>query len=409
MKCSILCIGNELLIGQVINTNAAWLGDQLSSFGFDIVSVLTVADEEYDIKEHLKMALEHSDIVFTSGGLGPTKDDLTKDAIANFLGLDMQFHDYSWQRIQHYFATRNYPISELHRQQCYMPKGSIILENDLGTAPGLLLESNEKKIYILPGVPYELKHLFERHIKPEMIAISTQGRRYKHTFLTVGTGETVIADHIEIFENELSTEYNIAYLPSLGQVRIRLSGTTLTYQEFENKVNELRILLKPWLYGEGDESLETVIGQLLLNKKLMLATAESCTGGAIAARISAIPGASGYYKSSVIAYSNSVKEKILGVSSTVLQTEGAVSEACVRAMVSGVLDVLEADIAIAVSGIAGPDGGTEEKPVGTIWIAVGTRNKCVAKLLTFNKDRAQNIEYAAVMALNMLRKFLLAI
>jgi nicotinamide-nucleotide amidase len=409
MKCSILCIGNELLIGQVINTNAAWLGDQLSSFGFDIVSVLTVADEECAIKEHLKMALEHSDIVFTSGGLGPTKDDLTKDAIASFLGLDMQFHDYSWQRIQDYFTSRNYPISELHRQQCYMPTGSIVLENELGTAPGLLLEFNGKKIYILPGVPYELKHLFERHIKPELTEIASQDRRYKHTFLTVGTGETVIADHIEAFESNLPPEYTIAYLPSLGQVRIRLSGITTNFHEFESKVDELRILLKPWLYGESDENLESVIGKLLLSKKLMLATVESCTGGAIAARITAIPGASGYYKSSVIAYSNSVKEKILGVSSTILQTEGAVSEACVRAMVSGVLDLIEADIAIAVSGIAGPDGGTAEKPVGTLWIAVGNRDKCVAKLITFNKDRSRNIEYATVMALNMLRKFLLAI
>jgi nicotinamide-nucleotide amidase len=406
MRCGILSIGNELLIGQVVNTNASWLGGQLTDLGVEMTIHLTVGDDHDSIVRHLKALAGECDLVVTTGGLGPTRDDITKKAMAEAAGTEMVFHQPTWDKIQAWFSKRNYPVSDLHYEQCYMPVGAEILENDMGTAPGLQMQMGSCIVYILPGVPYEMQHICERHILPYVQKIMDGPKLYKHTFLTAGTGETVIADHIRHFEEGLPEGYSIAYLPSLGQVRVRLNGQG-DEGVFKRKVEELRGLLKKWLYGEGAESLEEVLGKVLLKKKLTVATAESCTGGTIASIIAAVPGASRYFRGSVVAYHNDIKQNMLRVPAEVLERDGAVSEACVTAMVQGLLPLIQADLGIAVSGIAGPDGGSEEKPVGTIWIAVGDRETVRTIRLQFNKDRRRNIAFTASQAMNALRLFVL--
>jgi nicotinamide-nucleotide amidase len=407
MTASILSIGNELLIGQVINTNAAWLGEVLSAMGVQVVAQATTSDDALGIRQQLDHLLACSEVVITTGGLGPTRDDVTKKVVAAYFGQEMVFHEGTWERINEWFSKRNYPVSELHRAQCYMPSGAQILENNLGTAPGLLMTSGDKTLIILPGVPYEMKGLFEAHVRQFLNARLKGQDVWRHTFQTAGTGETVIADHVESFEQALSTHYSIAYLPSLGQVRIRLNANGVSQRAFEDKCNTLRQLLEPWLFAEGNITMEEELGRLLYEKELMMCTAESCTGGQIASKICAIAGASRYFKSSVVAYSNEIKASLLGVPVSVFETEGAVSEACVRSMLSGALRLLGADVGIAVSGIAGPDGGSALKPVGTIWIAVGNDTDVHVQCLSFNKDRQRNIAFATSVAMNNLRKFIL--
>jgi nicotinamide-nucleotide amidase len=395
-----------LLIGQVVNTNAAWLGEQLTDLGVEMTLHLTVGDDHDSIVRHLKALAGECDLVLTTGGLGPTRDDITKKAMAEAAGTGMVFHQPTWEKIQAWFSKRNYPVSDLHYEQCYMPDGADVLENDMGTAPGLRMQLGPCTVYILPGVPYEMQHLCERHILPYVQQVLASPRLYKHTFLTAGTGETVIADHIRHFEETLPEGYSIAYLPSLGQVRVRLNGQG-DDGIFKRKAEELRGLLVKWLYGEGADSLESVLGKELLDRKLTVATAESCTGGTISSIIAAVPGASRYFRGSVVAYHNDIKQQILRVPAEVLEHDGAVSEACVAAMVRGLLPLIDADLGIAVSGIAGPDGGTDEKPVGTIWIAVGDRETVRTICLQFNKDRRRNIAFTASQAMNALRLFVL--
>ncbi len=406
MRCAILSIGNELLIGQVINTNAAWLGEQLTDLGWEITLHCAVGDDHTAIVQHLNILSENCDVLITTGGLGPTRDDITKKALAEVLGVNLYFHEPTWEKISAYFEKRKYPISELHRHQCFMPEGTVILENQMGTAPGLQAVHGDCTIFVLPGVPYEMKHLTESHVLPYLKNRSGLEPVLKHTFYTAGTGETVIADHITEFETSLPEGYSIAYLPSLGQVRVRLNGRG-NPDIFTEKADELRSYLNKWLFGEGNTSLETRLGEILLSKNLQVATAESCTGGSIGALITSVPGSSRYFRGSIVAYHNDVKTNLLGVDTQILAHEGAVSAACVEAMVRGLLPLLKADVGIAVSGIAGPDGGTPEKPVGTIWIAVGNRHHIKSMCIQFNKDRLRNINFTVIQAINALRLFVL--
>lgn len=409
MKINLICIGDELLIGQVINTNASWIGQFLNQFGFNINCTFTIGDSHQEIYSTLKIAFESADLVITTGGLGPTRDDISKKAIADYFGLGMTFHQQTWDRILDLFTKRNIPISEQHREQCLMPDGAEVLENGMGTAPGLWLEKQGKHCIMLPGVPYEMQHLMERHVRSGLISKFQSEEYFEHTFHTVGTGETVIADHIQDFEDSLGDNTGIAYLPGTGQVRIRISQRGGLKVTFENNRDKLGELIQQWTYGENGESLESVVGKLLKENGLSLVLAESCTGGLISQKITSIPGSSAYFKGAAITYSNEHKMKVLGVKSETLKQYGAVSEQTVTEMVRGALDHLEGDIAAAVSGIAGPDGGSEEKPVGTIWIAVGNKQQIKTISFLYMKDRERNIQYAAVQALNMIRKFLIAV
>ena len=405
MNISIVSIGNELLIGQVINTNAAWLGEQLSEHGVVVVRVITVGDDYQSIQEGIKDCLRDSQMIITTGGLGPTKDDISKKAIADLFQCALVWHQPTFDRLESYFSKRKYPISEAHRAQCFMPEGAEVLENDLGTAPGLKIQSNGSRCYMLPGVPYEMKHLFEKFILPE-VRLTSEEVFFKKTFHTAGTGETVIADHIAEFEDSLPDNASIAYLPSLGTVRVRLNAKGVPLSTFTEWTDKLKQLLQPWIFGEDETSIQKAVIDLLHAHRLELVLAESCTGGKIASTLVGEPGVSSVFMGSAVVYSNNLKHQLLGVPMDVIEQNGAVSEEVVVHMVKGALHHLGGDIAAAVSGIAGPDGGTEDKPVGTVWLAVGNKDHVFAQKVFFNKDRTRNIAFTTVTALNMIRRFI---
>jgi len=411
MKVSILTIGDEILIGQVIDTNSAWMGQQLNAIGAEIEKTVSVKDTRVGIKEGLRVAADGVDIVLITGGLGPTKDDITKKVMADYFGTEMYFHEPTWERIQKLFARWGRDTTPAHREQCYMPKAATILMNKMGTAPGMWFEQDGKVFVSMPGVPYEMKFIMEKEVLPRLQA-NYQSEAIAHrTILTIGEGESRIAKRIEVFDESLPENIKIAFLPNLGRVRVRLTGRGGDQAELEalldKKKEELVSIIPELVYGFEKEALEEALGKMLLEKGWTLATAESCTGGHIGHKIISIPGSSAYYVGGVVAYANSIKHQLLQVPQDTLDTHGAVSEQTVTAMVKGALKTLGSDLALSISGIAGPGGGTPEKPVGTVWMAVGNKDKIITRKLSIGKNRAKNIEYSAVQALNLLRQFLL--
>ncbi|MCB0688857.1 MAG: competence/damage-inducible protein A [Saprospiraceae bacterium] len=411
MKASIITIGDEILIGQIVDTNAAWMAAQLSEAGILLASKMTAGDDKKSILTALDRAFHDADLILMTGGLGPTKDDMTKTALLEYFGGGMVFSQQTYDRIEKLFVKRNIPISEAHRQQCYLPDAAEIIVNEMGTAPGMWFEKDGKSLCSMPGVPHEMKYVMMHGVLPRVAAISDVVYRQK-TIHTSGIGESQLADVIEpILE---SHPVSIAYLPSHGAVRLRLSKVGKAGEEaqvedtLESAVAPVVEAISQYIYGYDGETLESSVGKLLLQKGLMLGTAESCTGGYIAHLITSVAGASRYFRGSIVAYNNDVKESILGVELKTLEECGAVSEETVREMVAGALPVLGCDIAIAVSGISGPGGGSPAKPVGTVWVAVGSKEQVMVKKYLFVKDRILNIKYTAVYALDLLRKFLTA-
>ena len=412
MQAAIITVGDEILIGQVIDTNSAYLGQKLSEIGIQLKKTFSVGDQHNEIILGLSQALNEADIVFMTGGLGPTKDDITKKAIADFLGVELFFHQETFDRIKGIFERMGRPMSPLHNDQCLMPQGVQILKNSMGTAPGMLFYHQGKRIISMPGVPYEMKSIMEEVVIPILMAESINFIIHK-TILTCGVGETTIENKISDIVSTFPPNIKIAYLPALAQVRLRISGTGQNESELQHMVTHYTTLISDRIsdviYGYGDTSLEKEIYNLSFEKGLKIGTAESCTGGLISSKLVSIPGSSAYFMGSIVAYSNDIKTNILKVKNETLNIHGAVSEETVKEMVDGAIDILNVDIAVAVSGIAGPDGGTLEKPVGTIWICAGSRQNKVIYLLKAGKDRLKNIEIASIYALNLLRKFLLEV
>ncbi|MEM1328367.1 MAG: competence/damage-inducible protein A [Bacteroidota bacterium] len=410
MDIHIITVGDEILIGQTIDTNSAWMGETLNRFGARIQEITTVADDLEDITNSLERAFERCDIVLMTGGLGPTKDDVTKKAITEFYGTGFTFSQPTYDLIVERFKKWGRSTTEAHRQQCYMPENAELLHNKVGTAPGMWMEKEGKVLVSMPGVPYEMKYLMEAEVIPRLVQ-QFQAEPIAHrTIRTVGEGESRIAVRIEAFEENLPDHIKLAYLPGSLQVRLRLTGRGKTQEVLERELEELEQQLLPniedLVYGFGKTSLEEAIGQILKAQGKKMATAESCTGGYLAHKITSISGSSAYYWGSVIAYDNQIKQDLLDVPAETLETEGAVSEATVRAMVKGLLQRFPVDVGVAISGIAGPGGGTPEKPVGTIWLAVGDGERIHAQKIKLGKDRLRNIQYASVHALNMVRQFL---
>lgn len=410
MKVHLLTIGDELLIGQVIDTNSAWMAQQLNLIGASIVQITSISDEQDHINSALDDALATADVVLMTGGLGPTKDDITKKTLANYFGTSMEFHQPTYDRILRLFERWGRSPTPAHKEQCYMPKNALLLRNKMGTAPGMWFDWNGKVVVSMPGVPYEMKYLMEHEVLPKLNDTFPSQPIAHRTILTVGEGESRIAARIEDIETALPNNLKLAFLPNLGKVRLRLSGTGPNQQELETlldeKMKDIEGRIPELIFGHDKELLEAVIGEMLKTKGLHLGTAESCTGGYIAHQITTVPGSSAYFKGSIIAYSNAIKEKMLGVSSATLTEHGAVSEATVKEMVAGALKALDVDIAVSISGIAGPGGGTPEKPVGTTWIAVGNNETIEAQKISAGKDRLKNIQYVSVHALNLIRKFI---
>lgn len=410
MEVSIITVGDELLIGQVIDTNSAWMGGQLEERGFKIKEILSISDHADAIIEALDRSFKHSDILLMTGGLGPTKDDITKKTIADYFEDDMYFDEATFNRIQRLFTKLGRTPLEAHRLQCYMPKKASILRNSMGTAPGMLFKNGKKILVSMPGVPYEMKAIMNEEVLPLLEREYIQGARYKRTIRTIGNGESQIAEKIADILERFPDYISIAYLPGMGQVRLRISGSGSDLEqlkvEVESYVTEISEVLGDLVFGYDEDTIESVIGNILTDKKLKIAFAESCTGGYLSHRVTSIPGSSQYLEGSFVTYSYDLKERLLDVNHETLITHGAVSEETVIEMVHGCLNKTSANIAISISGIAGPGGGTPDKPVGTIWLAISNGDITKTKKLSLLQDREKNIQRTAVYALNLLRKFL---
>ncbi len=410
MKASIITIGTEILIGQIVDTNSAYLGEKLGEAGVEIVSRFSVSDNKVDMLNAFKRAQADAELIIITGGLGPTKDDITKEVLAEYFGREMYFDKQQFEILKDFFRRIDRPITRAHKQQAHFPVDTIFLENKMGTAPGMLFNFEDTLFISMPGVPYEMKHIVEKHVLPLVIS-KRDTHLFHHTIQTAGCGESVLAEMIEDIEDNLPSHIALAYLPSLGKVRIRISGIGKDKQEIEHEVNELSSKIEKrvlkYVFGKNNDTLESKLGEILIEKSKTIACAESCTGGNISRLITSTPGSSAYFEGTIISYSNRLKQEILGVKEESLKSYGAVSEQVVKEMISGVIEKLNTDFAIAVSGIAGPTGGTPTKPVGTIYVGVGNRNKSYVKRLQLTKNREKNIEYTSYAALNLMRLFIL--
>lgn len=411
MTASIITIGDEILIGQIVDTNSAWMAEQLNLKGIQVRSMVSIGDTEQEIHRVLHECMTLDKLVLMTGGLGPTKDDITKKVIAAFWGVEMAFSDETWRHLQSFMERLGRVPTEAHYQQCYMPGGATLLENAMGTAPGMWFQKGEHVLVAMPGVPYEMKSIMTQQVLPRLQQ-TFQTRALEHrTILTAGLGESLLAKQLADFEDSLPPHIKLAYLPNLAKVRLRLSAAgdnpAILNEQIKEKVEAVKNILGDVIYGFGNETLEQKVGDMLVERKMTLATAESCTGGYLAHLITSVPGSSAYFLGSVISYSNDVKVHQLGVTPETLEKYGAVSEQTVVEMVTGLLQKIPATIGLSISGIAGPGGGTAEKPVGTVWLALSDGKNTLTRKLTLGKSRLLNIQYASSEALNMIRKFLL--
>ena len=409
MNASIITIGDEILIGQIIDTNSAWIAQEFNLIGAHITGIQSVGDEKKEIIDAIQSSFEKNDIIMLTGGLGPTKDDITKIAIAEFLGVGMEFDQFTYDWILKLFEKWGRNPTNAHREQCYLPEGAIILENKMGTAQGMWFNYQGKVIVSMPGVPYEMKYIVRNSLIPRL-SEQFRGRPISHrTILTVGLGESRIAERLASVEDNMPSEAKLAYLPGLGSVRLRITAFGDNQKNvdmlIEEKVQEIEALIPELIFGYEKQTLEEVVGNLLFQKGLTISTAESCTGGLLAHKITSIPGSSRYFVGSIIAYDNTVKTQMLGVQDNTIRKFGAVSEQTVLEMVDGVIKQIGSNIGISVSGIAGPGGGSPEKPVGTIWLAIGNEDLKETRKLQLGKDRIKNIEYTVVQGLNLIRQF----
>lgn len=412
-QATIITIGDELLIGQVIDTNSAWMAQQLNKAGIRVARRVAVGDVWDEIWNTLDAESRQSDIILITGGLGPTADDITKPLLCKYFNGKLIVDKGALDNVVNIFTNiLKRPMIERNLKQAEVPDICKVILNKRGTAPGMWFEKDGKVFVSMPGVPYEMKGMMEDDVIPGLTTHFKFPHIAHRTLLTAGVGESFLADLVNEFETSLPANIKLAYLPNYGMVRMRLSSTGLEKDTVENEVQHyfdaLQGLVKKFLVTNEDEPMQQVLGKLLLSKNRTVSTAESCTGGYIAHLLSQKSGASAYYTGSVISYSYKAKEDLLQVDRTTLETKGAVSEKVVTQMAIGALKNIQTDYTIAVSGIMGPDGGTADKPVGTVWVAVGNNDRIIAEKFFFRFDRQRNIELTATNALNMLRKFILA-
>ncbi|MDE3251904.1 MAG: competence/damage-inducible protein A [Bacteroidota bacterium] len=409
---TIITIGDELLIGQVIDTNSAFIAQELNKAGILVRHRLAVGDNWEDIWEALDTESRHASLIIITGGLGPTADDITKPLLCEYFGGKMIVDQPTLDHVTHIFEQiLKRPMIERNAKQAEVPDVCTVLKNEKGTAPGMLFQK-EGRIYVsLPGVPHEMKWLMTNQVIPRLPQYFQTGFVEHRTLLTAGVGESFLAEMIREIEEALPAHIKLAYLPNYGMVRLRLSAFGWDKQKLSEEIEAqfaiFKNAVKEYLVTDQDIPMEQVVAQLLLARGKTLATAESCTGGYIAHLLTSHPGASAYYQGSVVSYANEIKQRVLSVSADTLATDGAVSEATVQQMAGAVLKIMQTDYAIAVSGVMGPDGGTKEKPVGMVWIAVASRETTKTQLFSFRFDRRRNIELTATNALNLLRIFIL--
>jgi nicotinamide-nucleotide amidase len=411
MVAEIISIGDELLIGQVVNTNAGWIGQQLHAIGLSIRQVTAIPDRGEDIKKAITEALSRSDVVMVTGGLGPTRDDITKKTLCEYFNDSLVLHEPSLELIRKTFAARSWNLTEANRKQAEIPSKCKPILNYNGTAPGMWFESDGRILVSMPGVPFEMEAMVLNYVIPNLLKIGKEVFVAHRTVQTHGVGESSLMDMIRHWEEALPENFKLAYLPQPGIVRLRLTATAGSREtaeaQVESQLASLKELIADLIFGYDNQTMEEVLGILLREKNATLSTAESCTGGYLAHLITSIPGSSDYFRGSVIAYANDVKMKQLGVSEESLSKHGAVSEQVVREMAEGARRTIETDYALATSGIAGPDGGTTEKPVGLVWIALATPEGTFTKRALYGEHRGRNIRRATLDALNLLRMHLI--
>ena len=410
MLAEIITIGDEILIGQIVDTNSAWISQKLNDAGIRVKQISSVSDDREHILEALSLASGRADLIIITGGLGPTKDDITKKTLARYFNTGYRCDQESLENVKNIFAKYKRPVLEVNIRQADVLENCITLQNKNGTAPGMWIEHQDKIYVSLPGVPFEMMYLMEEEVIPKVISKFKLPVISHHTILTAGIGESILADEISDIEDSLPAHIKLAYLPKLGVVRLRLSGYADHKEELEVEISaimkEIVARIPDYVIAEADLTLEKSILDFMQARKLTLSVAESCTGGALSHTITRNPGSSAVFLGGAITYSNNLKETVVGVSSQTLQQFGAVSEQTVLEMASGAIKAFKSDYSIAVSGVAGPDGGTEDKPVGTVWIAIANSKKAKGKKYQFGNKRIQNIERSVTSALIMLFKLL---
>lgn len=408
-----ITIGDEILFGQTLDTNSHWICGVLSSIGIRVLHKTTVSDNKAEISLALYTAQNRADLIIMTGGLGPTKDDITKKTINDFFGSQLIINENVLTHIKNMLEKRGRELNDLNKMQALVPECAEVLHNQLGTAPGMWIQHKGKIFISLPGVPHETKRIMTDNGFEKIKAFFNPPVIFHKKIKVIGIPESTLSLLIETWEDALPAHIKLAYLPNLNKITLRLTGTGENLIDLQNEVNEQAKNLIPYIekfiYGYDEEEFEENIGKWLKEKGKTIATAESCTGGSIAQLLTSVSGSSAYFKGSVVAYTNDVKHKVLKVSQLILDEFSAVSEPTVKSMAIGIRELLGTDYGIATTGIAGPDGGTTETPVGTIWIALAFDGGCYAKKLELTKDRNINIQYTTLAALDLLRSKLLAL
>lgn len=405
-----ISIGDELLIGQVINTNAAWLGEHLSEAGFQLDSVLTIGDSERAILDAFDACMD-AELVLVTGGLGPTADDITKPTVCKFFDTELEFCQAAYDNVLSLFKRRGFQMSERNRSQAMLPKSCVYIPNTYGTAPCMWLEKKGVVFVFMPGVPFEMKGIFTDELLPRIKARFHSVPYEKRVIMTTGIGESFLADRIKEWEEALPGFLSLAYLPQYGMVRLRLSGrhedADLLHVTLDDQVKKLTQLIPEYIFSMQDQPIERTVFDLLMNNEMTFASAESCTGGNIAHVITLIPGSSDVFKGTAVTYATPMKTKVLGVPAELIEKHGVVSQQVVESMAEDVRNLMEADFGVATTGVAGPSGGTEENPIGTVWIGLASPSGVVSKRFNFGKDRENVINRATIAAYEMLRECIL--
>jgi len=405
MKASIITIGDEILIGQIVDTNSAWMANELNSIGIQVHEIRSISDDKHQIISSINELLQVSDFIFMTGGLGPTNYDITKNVLCEMLDCDLVLNEDALSNVRELLGKRGYEINENNYYQAMVPEKAKVFVNKLGTAPGMMFRIGEKLLFSMPVVPFEMKYLIENKFIPYLKEQYNFESIFHKTILTSGLPEAMLAQKLSVWENSLPEEIKLAYLPSPGYIRLRLSvynANNDLVNLVEQKVSELKTIIPENFKTDNDLKPDELVADILVKTGLSLATAESCTGGKIASMLTARPGSSVYFKGSVISYSNEVKINVLGVSPEDLEEFGAVSSQVVEQMAIGARKLLNTDYALSTSGIAGPDGGTPEKPVGTVWIGLASKDKVISEKLQLFKEREFNILGSANAVLMML-------
>lgn len=407
IKAELLTIGDEILYGQIVDTNSQWMSVELSQVGIKVIRKTTVGDQEDEILTAFAEAEKRADVVLITGGLGPTNDDLTKPCLAKFFNCEMRIHEEALADVTSFFKSRGRELTEINKLQASLPICCEKITNTMGTAPGMWFHQKGKVFVSMPGVPHEMKRMMTDLVIPKLKQTFQTPTIYHRVIRTAGIGESFLAEKIKDWENSLPTHIKLAYLPGLGDVKLRLTAIGENPVEIEKEINELVVSLQEragqFIYGYGEDPLEVVIGNTLREKKLTLAVAESCTGGYLTHLITSVPGSSEYFLGSIIPYAYEIKMRQLGVKPETLELHGAVSEETIIEMANLVRAKFNTDIGVATSGIAGPGGATPEKPVGTVWIAYSDKHHTVARKLQLSKDRLINIKLASNAVLNLIR------